>query len=569
MKFRALFSATLIPITALSLLLGCGAKPEPFSLEKTRDEAAALVQVQSILSWYSNCVGEKSLQGQTYKGHEDLFSGETIADVEKLIAAAGEGDEKRALVFLRNYLVSEYVSLKTAHFYDRISDAETAGKVRVTGLDGEIAYRDLDILLDNEEDPAQRENLQAAQARFWEETLNPIHEEKTAAEHAICAELGYGSYVELAEEMRNVDLQHLVQMSGEQIEKMNELYATLFAGQTEWVLGIAPDEFRRSDIGRLSQVSSFNRFFPKELVIPSFRAFLKNIGLDMNSAEGTPIHVNDDSHPMKDPRAVCYAMAVPSDVRISVKPSGGVPDFEVFFHEGGHAIHFANGVTPVWEFQQLGNNTVTEAYAGLFEGLWGDPDWLKWYREYVRDYNRFVDDGEEVPLMTDMEIALLVKNRAFWDIYYMRRYAGAKLVYEAVLHGGDPAIYAGEYDGSAGEDMHETYRVLFSEAYGFEMTSTEALRFRTDVDPFFYSADYARSYALSKQIHEGLSKKFGDPWWRNEQVGRYLKDEFWHDANKLQGDEAARALGYEDLNWEAFERELTRRLAFAESVANQ
>ncbi len=567
MKLRVLCPLAIATMAAISILIGCGPQADPFSLERTRDEASALVQVQSVLSWYSNCVGEKSLQAQTYKGHEDLFSRETIAGVEKLIAATGDGDEKRALVFLRNYLVSEYVSLKTAHFYDTISDAETTGKVRVTGMSGEIAYRDLDILLDNEEDPAQRENLQAAQAKFWKEILNPIHEEKTAAEHAICAELGFGSYVELAEKLRNVDLKDLVQMSGAQIARMDELYRELFAQQVKWVLDKSPEEFRRSDIGRLSQVSSFNRFFPKDLVIPSFRAFLKNIGLDMNSADGTPIDVNDDSHPKKDPRAVCYPMSVPSDVRISVKPSGGIPDFETFFHEGGHAVHFANGTTPVWEFQQLGSNTVTEAYSGLFEGLWGDPDWLKWYREYVRDYNRFVDDGAEIPLMTDWEIALLVKNRAFWDIYFMRRYAGAKLVYETVLHAGDPEIYAGEYDRSAGDDMHETYRVIFSEAYGFEMTSTEALRFRTDVDPFFYSADYARSYALAKQIHEGLSKKFGDPWWRNEQVGKFLKEEFWHDANKFQGDEVSRALGYDDLNWEAFDRELNRRLAFANSMA--
>ncbi len=549
---------------AIHLLSGCTSRSEPFSIDDARDEAKALVEVQAVLSWYSNCVGEKSLMSSTYKGHEHLFSKRTIAEVEKRIPSA-EGDGKRALEYFRNYLVSEYVSLHTAHFDDEILDAEAQGMVRVTPSEEPVAYRDLDGMLDNEEDPVRRAQLQDAQAKYWKDILNPLHEKKTAEEESICADLGHGSYVELAEELRNVDLAALAHMSGAYIEKTDDLYRKLFAGEVARVLGIEPEEFHRSDIGRLSHLAGFGRFFPKELVIPAFRYFLENIGLDMNSAAGTPILVNDDDHPKKDPRAVCYPIEVPGDVRISVKPSGGVPDYETFFHEGGHAVHFANGVTDVWEFQQLGGSTVTEAYAGLFEGLWGDPDWLKWYREYVRDYNRYVSGDGRVPLMTDREIAILVKNRAFWDLYFVRRYAGAKLVYETILHGGDPSVYEGLYDGAAGDDLQETYRVLFSKAYGFELTPTEALRYRTDVDPFFYSADYARSYALAKQLHEGLSRKFGDPWWRNTEAGAFLKKELWKDANALQGDEAARMLGYEKIDWEAFDRELHRRLAFADA----
>ncbi len=560
-----LAALALLPLVSL-MFTSCAAPPPSLTVEEIREEAEALVAVQSILSWYSNCVGEKSVISESYKGHERLFSPEAIKTVGTAASRSKNDDEKRALEFLRAYLITEHVALATAHFQDEIADAEANGMVAMVGMTGDVAYRDLDGLLDNEQDPEKRHAIQNLQSNFWRDVLNPIHERKTAEEHRIVDELGYPSYVALSEELRHVSLGDLTQMSGEFIEKTDEEYGVLFANQVQWILGIEVDEFRRSDIGRLSQVSSYNKFFPAELVIPAFEDFLEGIGLDMSTADGGEIFVNDDNHPKKDPRAVCYSMVPGSDVRVSVKPTGGIPDYETFFHEGGHAVHFASSTTDVWEYQQLGDNTVTEAYSGLYENLWGDPDWLRSYREYVRSYNRFVSTGEKVPLMTDEEIGRLVINRAFWDLYFVRRYAGAKMIYETILHGGDPSVYEGLYQNDSPDDMHETYRVLFSDAYGFDMTPSEALRFRTDVDPFFYSADYARSYALAKQMHEGLGKKFGKPWWRSREAGSYLKSELFSHANKFTGDEVAAKFGYESVNWEAFERILRERLDWAESI---
>ncbi|NNE09955.1 MAG: hypothetical protein HKN20_15450 [Gemmatimonadetes bacterium] len=567
---RGFIAAALIAVITGAVAIGCAQQPKDtgLTIAEIRDQASALVEVQMMLSWFSNTFGERSIIGQTYKGQEDLFSRESIATVEKGIAAAS-GDEKRALEFLRNYLIGEHIALRTAKYDDEISDAETTGKVTIEGVPGEVAYRDLDGMVDNEPDPAKREKIQTATARFWAEVLNPIHERKTKEEHELVAALGFDSYVQVSEQARNVNLKELIAMSSAFIEETDALYHDLFAREARAVLGKEPSEFRRSDIGRLAQVSEFNKYFPEELAMPAFRGFLENIGLTMNGVSGKPIHVDDTKRPGKDSRAVCYPIAVPDDVRFSVKPSGGVPDFDTFFHEGGHAVHFANATTDVWEFQQLGNNTVTEAYSGLYEGLWGDPDWLKWYREFVRDYNRFAPFDQKVPLMTDEEIARLVQNRAFWDLYYTRRYAGAKLVYETVLHGGDPAIYEGQYDGNAGDNMQEVYRQLFSKAYGFEMTDEEALRFRTDVDPFFYSADYARSYALAKQMHEGLSTKFGDPWWRSPEAGAFMLSDWFAPANKLYGDEVAQMLGYDKLSYEPLARDIEKRLQFVQSILGE
>ena len=72
-----------------------------------------------------------------------------------------------------------------------------------------------------------------------------------------------------------------------------------------------------------------------------------------------------------------------------------------------------------------------------------------------------------------------------------------------------------------------------------------------------------RSRSSFTRVFRGNS---GDPWWRNPQAGAFLKEEFWKSGNKLQGDEVAQILGYEEIDWGAFEREIGRRLAYAKSI---
>ncbi|MEW6202110.1 MAG: hypothetical protein AB1546_09055, partial [bacterium] len=332
--------------------------------------------------------------------------------------------------------------------------------------------------------------------------------------------------------------------------------------EVEWVMGFPLEKFSRADIGYFAQVPYFTPYLPEELVTPSFRLFAEGLGLNFKTAAGTEIYVDEEKRPKKEPRAACYSIHVPRDIRITVKPSGGVSDFETFFHESGHALHFGNTTTDVWEFQELGNNAITEAYAGFFENQWGNPHWLRKFRTLVEDYNRFFGVEKKIPVMTDGDIAKLVRNRAFWNIYFIRRYAGAKLLYESVLHGGDTALYKTYYKGQTG-DLQEVYRVLFSDAYGFELTPSDALRFRTDVDPFFYSADYSRSFFLAAQIEEAIEKRFGENWLDNPESGKFLK-ELWSSGSKLQPDELAQKLGYERVDPVAFSRRVERMLKFAE-----
>lgn len=568
MKLKVMSVVFVLSVVISSVLSSVPARAEIKDEKyiKMRTETKSLYIVQSLLSWFVRTRGERSVFQESYAGHEDLFSRASIAHLDKLLKDKTlTADDRRAIQYMKNAFVMEYMALDTAHFDDEINNAEAEAKVDLDWEPQPVPYRQVPVMMAKEEDAERRQALQKAQAKVWKEVLNPIHARQEARLQELSRDLGYSDYVELSSEYRAVDLKSLIKDTSKVYKDTDKTYRELLADEVNEAMGIPVSEFSRADISFLASVPHLKKFFPAELTIPAFTYFLEGMGLDLTSAAGTEIKVDDDMNEKKEARAACYSMSVPDDVRITVKPSGGVSDFETFFHEGGHAMHFANTTNKNWEFQQLGNNAVTEGFAMFFEGVWGEYEWLLKYRELVKNYNRFAAPGKAVPVMTDKDMGMLIRNRVFWDLYMVRRYNGSKLIYETILHGGDPAIYKDVYKGKT-DDPHQVYKALFSDAYGFQLTDTEALRYRTDVDAFFYSADYARAFLLAAQLNEMMRTKFGVKWFGNKEAGELLKEKLWADGGKNQADELAVLAGYQDANYEKYLDRMTRRLEIAKKL---
>lgn len=533
-----------------------------------RDEMSAMYLVQGLLSWYERTQGERSVFTESYKGHEHLYTKDSIDVVDNMLKMDKNltADDRRAAEFMKNALILEYISIDTAHFDDEINNAEASATVKLDWVPNPVPYRQIDVLMNQEKDTDKRLKLQLAQAGVWKDILNPIYERDEARVQELAVELGFQGVVPISEKIRNVDLKDLIAKSQKLYKDTDAMYHDLFAEQVRKVLGIEPDKFTRADIGYFGTVPNYKKFFPPELALLAYYDYINGIGLSMDTAAGTQIRVDDSLNEKKEPRAACYSITVPDDIRITVKPSGGVPDFETLFHEGGHAQHFANSTSPIWEFDNLGNNTITESYAVFFEGVWGDPQWLFHYREFVKEYNRFQKPDKQTPVMTDAEIGELIRNRVFWQLYFARRYNGAKLIYESILHKGDPSLWKDYYKGQT-DDLRKVYQTLFSDAYGFNLTDTDSLRFRTDVDGFFYSADYSRCFILSTQLDQYMRDKYGPQWFTNPEVGKFMRT-LWTYANSLQPDELARKLGDKALDPDIFVNELKYRLDAADKLIN-
>jgi len=196
-------------------------------------------------------------------------------------------DDRLAARFLRTVLTLEYIGIDTAHFGDEISNAETTATVTLPWSAEPVAYRQLDVLMDQEKDPDRRQQIFEAQAGVWKNTLNPIHERDEMRTRELAIELGYNNIVEISEQLRMVNLKELIDKSQKLIGETDTLYKDLFREQLMDVMGITPEQFHRSDTGFFSSVPEYKKFFPSELTVPAFMDFLEGMGLDMSTKAGT------------------------------------------------------------------------------------------------------------------------------------------------------------------------------------------------------------------------------------------------------------------------------------------
>ncbi len=525
---------SLLTVSALALAAG----PDP--LAGPRAEAEALVLIQQTLQWYTATVGETSIQAETYLGHDRLFSKDTIARVRKAAKEPGiSADERRAREYFQAYLAGEFLAQSTAKFDDRAQNAALQATVRLPWMKDPVPYKQLDLLVAEEKDAGRRAEIEKARAEIWRTVMNPILVEKETTAQRLARELGYRSYVELSEESRRAKLRPFMVEGKRFLDATDGMFHELLQEVSPRELGIPASQLRRSDFSRLFKGARHERFFPADIAVPAFRSFLGGMGLGFKTVAGTEVRVDDALNPLKEPRAACWGIRVPSDVRINVKPIPGIDSLGTFFHEGGHAVMFANTTTKVWEFQQLGPGALTEGLGEVFRYAWADPVWLRRYRSFVQAHNTEAKRND--PLMSDQEIRELARLQLLYQLYYLRRYAYAKLVYESVLHAGSPSLWKGIYDRPTTDPM-AVYREVFSNAYAVPLDESDALRFRTDVDDTFYSLDYARSFALAHLMSEGLRTRFGPDWYGSPEAGKLIKS-LVAEGNKTEAEDVAKLFG--------------------------
>jgi hypothetical protein len=225
---------------------------------------------------------------------------------------------------------------------------------------------------------------------------------------------------------------------------------------------------------------------------------MHGLGIDVRRQRGVVLDV--DPRPNKSPRAFCAPVRPPHEVYLVLAPRGGREDYATMFHEGGHAEHYAHVASELpFEFRCLGDNSITEAFAFLFQHLVDDPEWLR----------RRADAGEPSRLVSHARTERLV---------YLRRYS-AKLSYELELHG----------TGSALDALPARYAELMSGALGIDWSGETFLQ---DVDPGFYCVCYLQAWALETHLRAHLRERFGPAWFESTEAGDVLR-ELWHDGQRL------------------------------------
>ena len=424
-----------------------------------------------------------------YERHAGLFSRESVDSLREAGAAA-------ALV---EFAVQGHIGQELKEGSAELARREARLELE---WDGEnVPYRSAPVLQANDPDPDRRAELEDVRNRLMAAELNPLTRELLERSHELARELGWESMHDLCQDLSGTDFVALAQQTEGFLADTDDSYERIVDPELREQLDLGFDRLRRSDLTAFFRAPGLDAGFPEERLVPSLTETLAGMGIDVASQPG--VVIDTERRPKKSPRAFCAPVRVPDEVYLVIAPVGGREDFAALFHEAGHTEHYAHvdPALPV-EDRYLGDNSVTEGFAFLFEHLTSDPEWLR----------RRLGVEDPAPIVRHERAARLV---------FLRRYA-AKLSYELELHGGGPI-----------EGMDAVYARRLSEAVHVEWPAVSWL---SDVDPFFYAARYLRAWALETHLRSALRERFGDAWFEEPEAGMFLR-ELWSAGQGAAGAE--------------------------------
>jgi hypothetical protein len=440
-----------------------------------------------------------------FAGHKDKLELEDIYERHSRLTDLGEVqtigasvDGERRIRELWQFGCEGYLGKFTREHAEKLAELEAELEVQV---DGEtIPYRMIRPEMANEPDRGRRERLDRAMWEATEEHLNPVYLDGVEIVRRELPALGASTYVELYEKF-DFRLTELAAQCEAFLADTERLYEEQLGRASRELLGLSLDELARWDLQRMVRSPQWDEGFPAEKMVPALKTTLSDLGIDLDRQEN--IHLDIEQRPSKTPRAFCSPIEVPGKVMLVIQPIGGADDWRAFFHEAGHAEHFANTSGDLtMEERRLGDVAITEGWAMLMQHLTDEPAWLTRRLDFPRP-DEYAAEG------------------MLWLLFFVRRYS-AKLLYELEFHRSDDV-----------PSMAKRYAEILGDALKFEISEANYL---ADIDSGFYVTSYLRSWAFECQLRDHLRERYGNDWFARREAGSLLR-ELWSLGQQPTADE--------------------------------
>jgi hypothetical protein len=491
----------------------------PLGVERLRAEGEAFFEALSreLYESYAGLKPAAALQ-QIYSRYASVLGPDSLAMVREAFLAAAEGsEERRSARLLLDWLAESQSARELAPLDERQIAWEASAVVRLPDGEG-VAYQRAAISLANEADRAKRLELEQARNALVAAELAPLRRERLERERDVTERLALGDgYIGTWEMLSGIPLASLRAECEAFLRDTQAMWDDVLPRELRKRLGIEPRDAVRSDALAMFRAPQFDPYFPAAAMEQSIRRQVTEMGID--PLAGGRVRLDTGDREGKRSRAFCAPVRVPEEVYLVLRPHGGQGDWSTFLHELGHALHFAymRPGLPM-EYRWLGDNSVTEGYAMLFDHLMHQRGWLLRYTELGKPR------AEE-----------FVRSIAFQELHVLRRYC-AKLVYEADLYGGAVPW------GAAGE----LYVERLSAATGFRYDPADAF---VDVDPRFYAARYLRAWQLQALLAETLTERYDEDWWRNPRAGPWMCESLFGEGQRELADEQAQRVAGKNLSF--------------------
>jgi hypothetical protein len=465
-----------------------------------------------------------------YERHSDAFGDAAYALVREAHASAAEGsEERRSARMLLEWQVESRVGRELAPLEEREIAWEGAALIPLPG-GGAEPYQRAPITIANTRDARERRVIDDARAALVSAQLAPLKQERLAREKALVQATALADdYNATFEVLSGISLVALREACEGFLRGTQSMWDDVLPGFLKRGLGITPAEATRADAVALMRVPEFDAHFPADAMERNIRRQVSEMGASPD-ANGR-VRYDTAERTGKRARAFCAPVRIPEEVHLVLRPHGGQNDWQTLLHELGHALHFANiERAQPFEFRWLGDNSITEGYAMLFDHRMQDAGWLARYTELGRP-----------------DVPRYLRAAGFEELQFLRRYC-AKLIYEVQLYGGAvswaalPDLYVETLTGAT------TFRYQRSDAF-------------VDVDPRFYSARYLRAWQLQAVLAESLVERFDADWWRNPRAGPWIVTELFGHGQRELAEEQSRRVSGKSLSFAPLVRSVERMLA--------
>jgi hypothetical protein len=484
-----------------------------------RDLGAFIAEREEELYQHGAGLHDELALGPIYERHASLFSRPVVDALRGLLEADGpETSHNRALLAAAT---DGFIERATAGLTDAIGTAEATAVVVWRGES--IPYRGLRNRISEISGRAERNGLYASYLEA-EEALNPQRRERFDRIGELARELGYADYVELIKTTRGFDPDEL---AASVLGFLDESETPYFAALRRYLARIEIEQGDASlaDLWFLMRGSGWDNWFDGRRILAVLGSTLRGLGIELRDQPGATLDV--EARPNKSPRAFVAVVNAPRDVRLVIQPRGGWDDYGAALHEAGHLEHFlhVDPDLPV-SLRELGDASVTEGYAMIFERLLAEPEWL------VAELG-----------MPPAQAASFADFYSLYHLVVLRSLAASHLHELRMYRGGDEVVHRATYAGLAGlltgvREPEERYLVI---------------------DDWMYAASYLRCFMLDGALTDYLIARHGETWWRSAAAGETLK-RAWNRGQEWNAEQVVAHLGYDSLDWRPVVRQIRAKL---------